>query len=105
MPKSPKTDLQALQALLTMPDGKLTASEKKAFQGMYDNLASGRVIKLSMRQRTWVDEIYDRHDLDKERPATTRKVSVKDRSLLTPIADHPLDTIAKNRPLKPPGRA
>ena len=101
MPKTPKTDLQVLAALLSMPVGKLTPHEQQVFQGMYDNLAAGRVVKLSMRQRAWADEVYDTHDLDKERPAA-RKVAVKDRYWLPPVQAHPLSKL--DHPLKPPGR-
>jgi hypothetical protein len=92
------TDLQMTQALLSMPQGKLSGSEKQAFQGMYDNLATGRIVKLSMRQRAWADEIYVKHGLDKERPAA-KKIAIKDKSLMV---QHPLDNL--QRPLKPPGR-
>ena len=83
-----------------MPAGKLSSSEKSAFQGMYDNLMAGRVIKLSQRQRAWADEVYLKNNLDKERPPV-KKIAVKDKSLL-PF--HPLDHVVANRPLKPPGR-
>ena len=95
MPKTKKTDLQVLRALLSMPVGKLTASEKSSFQGMYDQVASGRVISLSKKQREWADAAYDRHDLDKERPPA-RPVEVKDKTLLK-VPENP-------KPLKPPGR-
>lgn len=97
MPKSPKTDLQILRAILSMPQGKLTTAEKSAFQGMYDSLATGNQSRLSMRQRAWTEEVYDKHDLDKERPPV-KKVAIRDKSLLTP--SHPMDALP--RPLKPP---
>lgn len=97
MPKTKKTDLQVLHALLSMPANKLTASEADAFQKMYDQMASGRQVALSLQQRLWADAVYDKHDLDKERPPA-RPVAVKDRSLLAAT----IDTMPK--PLKPPGR-
>jgi hypothetical protein len=82
-----------------MSAGKLSSSEKRVFQEMFDKLSTGHILKLSPKQRMWADSIYDKHDLDKERPPP-KNIQVKDKSLI-PI--HPLDTMA--RPLKPPGRA
>jgi hypothetical protein len=96
MPKTKKTDLQVLRALLSLPLGKLTASEQSSFQAMYDQVATGRQLSLSPKQRAWADGAYDRHDLDKERPPA-RKVEVMDKSLLPSTPKSPL-------PLKPPGR-
>lgn len=80
-----------------MPAGKLSAAEKSAFQGMFDSLKTGRVIRLSMRQRAWADEIYDKNDLDKERPPK-KKIAVRDKSLVPFLPPLP------NEPPKPPGR-
>jgi hypothetical protein len=96
MPKK-KTDLQVLRALLSLPDGMLTPSERSSFQAMYDRVASGNVAGLSPKQRTWADQIYDKHDLDKERPAA-KPVAIKDRSLMGQ------DFLGKPEPLKPPPR-
>ena len=65
---------------------------------MYDKIATGHILRLSPKQRMWADSIYDKHDLDKERPPP-KKIEIKDKSL---AATHPLDKMA--RPLKPPGR-
>ena len=96
MPKTKKTDLQVLRALLSMPPGKLSTSEQSSFQAMYDQVATGRQLSLSQKQRMWADSVYDKHDLDKERPPA-RPVAIKDKGLLTG-----LDSLPK--PLKPPGR-
>lgn len=77
----PKSELQMLRALLSMPIGKLTHAERGAFQGMYDLLATGRQINLSKKQKVWVLTAYDKHDLDKER-AAVKPVEVKDKALL-----------------------
>lgn len=82
-----------------MPTGKLSPSEKRVFQEMFDKLATGFILKLSPKQRMWTDSIYDKHDLDKERPPV-KVIAIKDKSLQV---KHPLDALA--RPLKPPGRA
>ena len=81
-----------------MPSEKLSPGERRSFQGMYDYLMSGRITTLSKKQRAWVDEAYDKHDLDKERPPA-RPVEVKDRAAMAAdfFANMP-------RPLKPPGR-
>ncbi len=82
-----------------MPAGKLSPSEKRVFQEMFDKLATGHILKLSPKQRMWADSIYDKHDLDKERPPV-KHIEVVDKSLKP---KHSLDTM--HRPLKPPGRA
>ena len=96
MPKGHKTDLQVLRALLSMPLGGLTASEKHAFQAMWDQVASGNQIRLSMKQRQWADQVYDKHKLDNER-APVKNPPILDKSLIANIDKLP-------RPLKPPGR-
>jgi hypothetical protein len=81
-----------------MPTGRLTPSEKRVFQEMYDKIATGHILRLSPKQRMWADSIYDKHDLDKERPPV-KAIKIVDKSL---TSQHPLDKMA--RPLKPPGR-
>jgi hypothetical protein len=99
VPQAKKTDLQVLRALLSMPAGKLSASEKRVFQEMFDKVATGHILRLSPKQRMWADSVYDKHDLDKERPPP-KNITVKDKSL---SVVHPLDNLA--RPTRPPGRA
>lgn len=82
MPKTKKTDLQVLTALLGMPGGKLTSNEKTVFQRMYDDVAGGMVISLSKKQRAWLDGVYDKHDLDKPQNRGTTRVRVLDKSRL-----------------------
>ena len=97
MPKTKKTDLEVVRALLGLPLEKLTASERSAFQEMYDKLATGHILNLSMKQRAWVNTAYDKHDLDKERMAP-RPVTIKDRSLIGK------DLLGPVKGLTPPGR-
>ena len=99
MSKTKKTDLQILRALLSMPAGKLAPSEKRVFQEMFDKVATGAILRLSPKQRMWIESVYDKNDLDKERPPS-KDIQVKDKSLLA--SKHPLDLMP--RPLKPPGR-
>lgn len=82
MPKTKKTDLQVLRAVLGLPRGKLSANEKTVFQRMYDDVAGGMVISLSKKQRAWVDGVYDKHDLDKPENRGTTEVKVLDKSRL-----------------------
>lgn len=98
VPKAKKTDLQVLRALLSMPSGKLTPQEKRAFQEMFDKVMTGHLLKLSPKQRIWAESIYDKHDLDKER-TPPKDIQVVDKSLVKKFS---FDTMAK--PLKPPGR-
>ena len=98
MPKGPKTDIQVLRALLSLAPGKLSTSEKTAFQEMWDKVQTGLILRLSKAQRAWTDAVYDKHKLDEERPPV-RNIPVRDKSLIS----RQLDSMP--RPLKPPGRA
>jgi hypothetical protein len=82
MPKTKKTDLQVLRAVLSLPRGKLSSNEKTVFQRMYDDVAGGMVISLSKKQRAWVDGVYDKHDLDKPQNRGNTEVKVLDKSRL-----------------------
>lgn len=82
-----------------MPTGKLSQSEKRVFQEMFDKVSTGHILRLSPKQRIWADSIYDKHDLDKERPPV-KHIAVKDKSLT--VMEHPFDKLP--RPKKPPGR-
>ena len=84
-----------------MPAGKLSSSEKNVFQEMFDKVATAMITRLSPKQRIWVESVYDKHDLDKER-APVKDIQIKDKSLYG--TGHPLDQLMANRPLKPPGR-
>ncbi len=80
MPTTKKTDLQVLRAILNLPADKLGFHDRKPFQAMYDQLAAGMMIGLSKKQRAWADSVYDKNDLDRERPAA-KPVAVLDKSL------------------------
>jgi hypothetical protein len=94
-----KADRQILVALLSMPVGKLTPSEKRVFQEMFDKVETGAILRLSPKQRMWIESVYDKNDLDKAQPPP-KNIQVKDKSLFA--TKHPLDLMP--RPLKPPGR-
>lgn len=81
MPRTKKTDLQVLRAILNLPPPKISVSERKIFQAMYDELAAGMVIGLSKKRRAWADAVYDKNDLDSERPAA-KPVAIQDKSLV-----------------------
>ncbi len=61
-----RTSLHLIRALLTLPPLKLSHSEKRAFQNMYDDLVNGKIIDLSKRQRAWVEGVYVKHKLDRK---------------------------------------
>lgn len=89
-----------LSALLY--SGKLSTGETKAFRSMLEALDSGQV-KLSPSQRMWVDQVFEKLKLDqKPDPKLMKSKTAKAQESLS---THPLDTLYKNRPLKPPGRA
>ena len=103
MATAKKSDLVVLRALLGCPAGMLSQSEKGAFQAMYDRVASGQQVSLSPKQRAWIDEVYAKHNLDKERKFVAGKVEVKDRRLLA-SNDFFKPTPLVKPPIKPPGR-
>lgn len=91
------TDLQMLRAILVLSAKRLKPAEKRAFQGMYDDLQNGVIIHLSKKQRAWVKSVYQDHDLHMK-PLPPKKPPTKDkRGGRAPILDFgPL-------PKKPPG--
>lgn len=91
------TDIKLLQILLSLPAGKLSTSEKKAFQAMFDGLANGKYIGLSRKQRAWAEEVYRKNDLHKKPLPHLKRVEVKDKAGKGILDLGPL-------PLKPPGR-
>jgi len=88
VPTTKKTDLQVLRAVLNLPTDKLGYQERKPFQAMYDQLAAGMMIGLSKKQRAWVDSVYDKNDLDRERPAA-KPVAIQDKSLIKKTGGKP----------------
>lgn len=94
----PPTDLHMIRALLSLPVGKLSTSEQSAFQAMFDQLATGRQVSLSVKQRAWVNSAFVTHRLDKGEQPPLKRIQVKDKSLIVSS----LDTLKK--PLKPPSR-
>lgn len=90
------SDMQMLRALLLLPTGKLSGGDKRAFQGMYDDLVNGKLVRLSEKQRLWVSSAYGRHDL------AGKELPPRDGSLVK----HPERVILDFGPIpKPPGRA
>jgi len=96
-----RSGLQMIRALLTLSPLKLSRSEKRAFQAMYDDLINGKIIELSKKQRAWVEALFLKHKLEnKELPAReVVKVKRRDPGKKDGLLDFgPL-------PKKPPGRA
>ena len=87
------TDLQVLRLVLSLPHEAL--KERRVFQSMYENLATGRQIKLSKKQRVWVDGVFYTHKLD-QRNIPLKKMVIRDKGK-KPLDFGPL-------PKKPPGR-
>lgn len=97
MPKPQRrTDRATLSALLT--SGKITASEMTVFQRWYDDLMAGKKIELTPRERSWADDVYERHKLGDVRYAQRKEARAR-------IDKEKVDFLAKlPKPLKPPGR-
>lgn len=97
MPKpQPRTDRATLNALLI--SGKLTGTQQRIFQGMYDDLIGGKIINLTPKQRLWADALWDQHKLGDVRYNTRKEARARIQKDQTNF----LDTMP--RPLKPPGR-
>jgi hypothetical protein len=90
------SDTKLLQILLNLPPGKLSVSERKAFQAMYDDLVNGKYISLSRKQRSWAEQIYMKHELHRNPLPKLKRVETKDKQKAV-LDLGPL-------PLKPPGR-
>jgi hypothetical protein len=90
------TDLKLLQILLSLPTGKLSNSERRAFHAMFDDLSNGKYIGLSKKQREWAEQVYLKNDLHKKVAWHTRKIVPKDKNSVV-VDLGPM-------PLKPPGR-
>ncbi len=74
------TDMQMLRALLGLPVGRLSGGDKRAFQAMYDDMVNGKLVRLSVKQRAWVEGAFHRLDLGgKELPPREEGSLVKHR--------------------------
>lgn len=86
---------------MVLAHAKLTTAQRAAFQGMYDHLATGTTVGLSLKQRQWVHQVFRENKLgDRELPPA-RPVSVQDKTLTGRASA--LDAMPK--PLKPPGKS
>ncbi len=97
MPKpQPRTDRATLSALLT--SGKLTGSEQRIFQGWYDDIMGGKRVSLTPRERSWADDLYEKHKLGDIHYGKRKEARARiDKGKVDFLANMP-------RPLKPPGR-
>jgi hypothetical protein len=73
-----RTDSQTLRALLTLPPGKLSKSEQRAFQAMYDDLVNGKMVQLSRKQKEWAEEVFLKNDLQ-GKPLPAKLPPIKDK--------------------------
>lgn len=99
-----RTDLSMLRAL-TDPDhvSELQDSEREAFNDMLGRIESGRAVRLTEKQRTWVEGVYLKLHLDAKEPSENLFSSGKVKKPEGPVKVFPFETMA--RPLKPPGRS
>jgi hypothetical protein len=90
------SDMQMIRALLLLPAGKLSGGDKRAFQAMYDDLVNGKLVRLSVKQRAWVEGAFNRNNLaGKELPPREEGALVK----------HKEKVVLNFGPIpKPPGR-
>lgn len=95
-----RTGLHMIRALLALPPLKLSKSEKRAFQNMYDDLINGKIIDLSKKQRAWAETVYVKNKLDQKLVELPPRVPVKRRD--PGKKDGLLDF--GPLPKKPPGR-
>jgi len=89
-------DREMLRRLLD--SGKLAQEERAEAQRLLDDLSSGRVLRLPMTQRVWVERLFYRFRLGDQRPKQVTKDSkTKTKDLLAAFDAMP-------RPKKPPGK-
>jgi hypothetical protein len=92
------TDLTILRALLASHK-RLTAGEERSFKGMLTDLENGKMIRLSKKQRDWVEKRYNDLGLDRAfKDAPPPVIAVRKEV----PKSFPWE---QNRPLKPPGRS
>jgi hypothetical protein len=91
------SELDMLTQLLD--SGKLALEESERARGMYCDLISGRVPKLSQESHVWVHRLFYEHRVGGQPP---RRVS-KDRKAQTKELFAAFE--AMPRPKKPPGRS
>ena len=91
------TDLKLLRILLSLPLGKLSDNERRAFQAMFDDLSNGRIVNLTKKQRSWLLDLYQKHELHRKPLPRLKKIKVKDKMSKSKLDFGPL-------PLKPPGK-
>lgn len=97
-----RTDRSMLQAL-TDPDVRLQDNEREAFADMLAKLETGRQIRLSEKQRQWVEGVYLKLHLDAKEPSENLFSSGRVKPPTGPVKVFPFETMPK--PLKPPGRS
>jgi len=93
------TDLNILRALHSVKD-KLTSGEATSFRRMLEDLERGTVVRLSKKQRIWVEQKYHQLNLGQlyrdTPPPKAKKIKV-------PPVVFPWE--ANPSPMKPPGRS
>ena len=82
-----------LQALIR--ENRLTAKERKAFEGMLKSVGGGQ--KLSVIQRDWARDVYAKYGLKAEFNLISDGLAARGKEVRLPYEDLP-------RPKKPPGR-
>jgi hypothetical protein len=91
------TDAEILNELLRHEE--LSDKERDAFQDMRQRLAKSTGITLSVRQRGWLNETYE-----KLRPDLDQPLNLVSSGQVKIPKNLPTYDWERNRPLKPPGR-
>lgn len=89
------TDLVMIWALISSK--RLSRSEEKVFQNMYDDLQGGRLVSLSKNQRMWAEKKYTDLNLQGKPLPPPPPPKVRHDSKVTMPWEGKL-------PLKPPGK-
>lgn len=100
--KNSLTDIKLLNELIESE--KLTTEELEAFQGMLNNLSSGKFKKLTPNQRDWAEGVHCKLNLD---PGTVNLVSsgqVKVTDAQREELKQFLEKTAGPKALRPPGK-
>ena len=72
--QSPETDRELLDAILSVASGP-NADERRAFDGMRNQMAAGRIQALSYSQRAWAQQVAARLGFDVESPTDWRETA------------------------------
>jgi hypothetical protein len=94
--RKPTPEREMLRLLIACE--KLTPDEVGRARKLLDDLAGGRLLRLDLENRVWVERLFYAHKLGSQRPREATKSSKPTSKQLIAAFD------AMPRPKKPPGK-